>query len=61
MIFCRKSVSPVTFNRALPVLRWITASYADQHNTTAVNGFKVRLPDYERLLAVAEDMNKKQR
>jgi len=24
------------------------ASYADQHKTTSLNGFKARLPDYER-------------
>jgi hypothetical protein len=41
----------------LLVPQFITGSYADQHNPTAVNGFKVRLPDCERLMAVAEDMN----
>lgn len=30
-------------------MRFITASYADQHMTTSSDGFKARLPDYERL------------
>jgi hypothetical protein len=41
-------VNPFTFNCLLPATQFITASYADQDKTTPLNGFKARLPDYER-------------
>jgi len=48
---------PFKFNGFQPALRLITASFADQHNTTSLNGFKARLPDYEPCRAAVEDMN----
>ena len=36
---------------------FITAAYADPHKTTFVNGFKARLPDYERSQSRGWDMN----
>jgi hypothetical protein len=36
------SVTTFAFNYLLPVQRFITASYTDQHNTTSVDGCKAR-------------------
>ena len=44
----RKPVNPLTDNYLLSAMWFITAAYADPHKTTFVNGFKARLPDYER-------------
>jgi hypothetical protein len=41
-ISCRRSVTPFAFNWLLPIQRFSAPSYANQHNTTSVNGFNAR-------------------
>ncbi len=45
---CRKTVNPFAFNYLLPVQKFITASYADQHKTTDGSAQAQRISNYNR-------------
>ena len=45
---CRKTVNLFAFNYLLPVQKFITASYADQHKTTDGSAQAQRISNYNR-------------